>query len=440
MTNPTLVLTARRNAVLAGVGSTADVLVRLQAPELPDGPLPERRPLHLALVIDRSGSMSGPPLAEARRCADFVVDGLRPDDQVAVISYDSEVATDWPLTPPADKPSIHRAIARIHERGMTNLHGGWLEGAGQLAPVTRSDVLSRVILLSDGQANEGLTDVDAIAAQCAELAEAGVTTSTYGLGHHFNEDLMVAMARSGQGNSYYGETAEDLMDPFREELALLEALCARRVDLKIETPLGIGVEILNGYALVEPGVWRLPDLAYAGEAWAVVRLTIEDGVATEGASMHLMKVSARWQDPEGQQGAVPDKSLELPAMPAAAYAAVAESSLVAKRVQELTMANLQDAARIAARRHDWANVDRVLHEAEEMAQGNPWLQETLETLRGIAAERDAVMLSKESLYSSQRMRTRLSMSVDEPGRTDLEMPEYLRRKRAQGRAAPREKR
>jgi hypothetical protein len=55
-----------------------------------------------------------------------------------------------------------------------------------------------------------------------------VTTSTYGLGRGFNEELMVAMARAGHGNSYYGQTAEDLMDPFREELELLNALCAWR--------------------------------------------------------------------------------------------------------------------------------------------------------------------------------------------------------------------
>lgn len=124
-------------------------------------------------------------------------------------------------------------------------------------------------------------------------------------------------------------------------------------------------------------------------------------------------------------------------MPAAAYAAVAEATLVAQRVQELTMANLQDAARAAARRHDWAAVERTLRRAEEMARDNPWLQETLETLRGIATERDAVMLSKEALYSSRRMRTRLAMSMDA---AEGPTPDYLRRKGVQGRAAPRDKR
>ena len=116
---------------------------------------------------------------------------------------------------------------------MTNLHGGWFQGAETLAPHTKDDVTSRVILLSDGCANHGLTDPDQIYAQCADLARAGVSTSTYGLGHGFNEELMIGMARHGQGSSYYGQTADDLMDPFREEFELLNALCARRLRLEI---------------------------------------------------------------------------------------------------------------------------------------------------------------------------------------------------------------
>ena len=104
------------------------------------------------------------------------------------------------------------------------------------------------------------------------------------------------------------------------------------------------------------------------------------------------------------------------------------------------MANLQDAARTAARRHDWAEVERTLRRAEEMARDNPWLQETLETLRDITAERDAVMLSKEALYSSRRMRTRLAAAMDVGADDGRIIPDYLRRKSAQGRAAPRDKR
>jgi Mg-chelatase subunit ChlD len=83
---PTLVVSPRRSALLAGHDNTLDVLVRVQASDPPTTTPPRRQPLHLSLVIDRSGSMSGQPLEEARRCAEFVLDGLRAADRIAVVA------------------------------------------------------------------------------------------------------------------------------------------------------------------------------------------------------------------------------------------------------------------------------------------------------------------------------------------------------------------
>ncbi len=74
------------------------------------------------------------------------------------------------------------------------LHDGWLLGAEEVARQKTPTSLNRVLLLSDGNANVGLQDVDAIKSQCAQLADNEVTTSTYGLDHQFNEHLMIGMA------------------------------------------------------------------------------------------------------------------------------------------------------------------------------------------------------------------------------------------------------
>ena len=198
-----------------------------------------RPPQSHALVIDRSGSMQGRPLAEARRCAEFVVCRLRPADAVSVVQFDNRVERLWPAVPLGDGDAVRGAIGRVHAGGNTNLHGGWLEGAESLADA-RGAGLKRVILLSDGCANEGLTDSAEIATQCAAWAAKGVTTSTYGLGDNFNEDLMVAMARTGGGNHYYGDTAEDLMEPFQQELDLLANLALRQVELSASVLDGPG--------------------------------------------------------------------------------------------------------------------------------------------------------------------------------------------------------
>jgi Ca-activated chloride channel family protein len=198
MTIPTLLLTPRRAALLAGHDNELDVLVRVQAPEAPAG-IPPRHALHLALVIDRSGSMAGEPLEHAKRCAEFMLDGLQDSDRLSVVAFDNQVATLAPAARLGDKTAVRRAIRAITSGGNTDLHRGWLQGAETLAPHTGTDVVSRVILLSDGNANSGLTDSKQISSQCAELARTGVTTSTYGLGRAFNEELMIDMARHGKG-------------------------------------------------------------------------------------------------------------------------------------------------------------------------------------------------------------------------------------------------
>lgn len=432
-----LVMTPARAAVLADARSTVDVLVRVQAPPRPEKDRPARGPVHVALVVDRSGSMSGKPLAEAKRCARMVVDGLNPGDKATIVIYDDQVECLTGLLGMDQRETLRRAIDSIHEGGCTNLHGGWLAGAETLAPHTGAGILSRVILLSDGCANSGITDVGTITDQVAQLANAGVTTSTYGLGHHFNEELMTAMADAGRGNAYYGQSADDLADPFQEELALMDALCARDVELLVDTTHGVSVEVLNGYRRGARGGWRLPDVAYEGEAWAVLQLTVDAGTATAGEVRDLATIRAAWRDLDGVERETSPESLALPAMPAAAYAAVAEDPLVRRRVDELVVAGMQQRARERARRGDWNAVNLALAQARQMSADNPWVQSSVAELEVLASRRDDVMFAKEAMYSSRRVCSRLASVTEsrEPG--DMEVPDYLRRKSAQGKAEPR---
>jgi Ca-activated chloride channel homolog len=438
MNNPTLLLTPRRTALLAGHDNTVDVLVRVQAPELPAAPMPARQPLHLALVIDRSGSMSGQPLHEARRCAEFVIDGLIAGDSASLVVYDDHVHTLAALTQASDREALRRAVRGIASGGSTDLHAGWLQGAETLAQHTSARIVSRVILLSDGCANHGLTDTAAIAAQCTALAEAGVTTSTYGLGRNFNEELMIAMARAGGGNGYFGQTADDLMDPFREELALLNTLCARRLELGLKARDGVRLEMLNEYADAGESTWRLPDLAYEGEAWALVRLHVaRDKVAElqQHGAAALLTANVRYVDLAGQPCTSETQTLSLPALEAAAFNAIAEDVLVKRRVDELEAAGIQRQARTAAQQGDWPTVERLLRKVDVLGDKNEWVRGILAELRNLARQRDHETFSKESLYGAHRMSTRLT-ALHEPDAPQAEVAAFLRRKTAQGKGEP----
>jgi Ca-activated chloride channel family protein len=435
MTNPTLLITPRRPALLSGVDNTIDVLVRLQAPVAPS--TSERSPLNLAIVLDRSGSMQGQPVEEAKRCAGMIVDRLGTRDRAALVIYDHDVEVLVPATPMSDKAAFRAAIASIHSRGWTNLHGGWLKGAELMAAAAQPNAITRILLLSDGQANKGVTDVGIIAQQCAELSGVGVTTSTYGLGRNFNEELMIRMANAGHGNSYYGETAEDLMDPFAEEFDLFAALCAKQVHLHADFPEPVSSSVLNKFSRNRDGDHRLPDLAYEGESWAVIRLTVPGtrAGAGDGALLDLGSVAISYQDLDGSFHKLAPVVISLPSLVPAAFGAVAEHPLVTQRVRELEAANIQDRAQSAARNADWPEVRRLLHEARANAKDNEWLGKVVDKLEMLAHAADEAMFSKEAMYSSMKMRSRLA-AAEESLDIDDASASYLRRKPEQGKARP----
>jgi len=153
-------LASARPGLIAGRENVVDVLVRVQAPDAPKTGLPERPPLNLALVIDRVGSMSGEPLHEAKRCATLMIESLKASDRASVVAYDDTVQVFAESQPVKSKEKFKAAIAHIHDGGSTNLHGGWLKGAEQAAKHLDPAVISRVLLLSDGNANVGLTNLE----------------------------------------------------------------------------------------------------------------------------------------------------------------------------------------------------------------------------------------------------------------------------------------
>lgn len=437
MTAVKLSLTPLRSGILSTHNSVIPVLVRVQAPMQP-GEMPRRQPLNLSLVLDRSGSMGGAPMHEARRCADFIINNLLPTDRASVVVYDNEVDVLVPNQPVSDRSVFHAAIAGVYARGATALYDGWRLGADQTLFGHQDATRSSVMLISDGQANQGMTGTASIAARCAQVFEAGVTTSTYGLGHHFNEELMVEMGRAGGGNAYYGESAEDLMDPVREELELLNATCATGLRLNLETPDGVGLKVLNNYTPAGESSWRLPDLAHGGEAWALVELSVSGDLEAPlgGREIEILRATLDLEYREDGAATVGPEVLRLPFLPAGAFAALAEDELVRRRQQEVRAAELQDAARTAARRQDWQQVDALLAQAKDESRDNPWLAGVLESLGRYARKRQTEQFSKEAMFSAGKLRSRLA-DVDEMQHAFLASaesvkPAFIRRKLEQG--------
>ena len=119
-----------------------------------------RPAFNLALVLDVSGSMSGDKLAYTKRAASYLLDQLRDGDQVALVTYDSNVQVPGEMQPFTRdlREDLHRRIEALRAGSMTNLSGGWLEGCRQVGLVQATGAVNRALLLSDGLANVGITD------------------------------------------------------------------------------------------------------------------------------------------------------------------------------------------------------------------------------------------------------------------------------------------
>jgi len=206
----------------------------------------ERVPINLAIVLDRSGSMSGAKLEKAKQAACMAVEQLSSKDRVAVIIYDNEAEVLVPSQPASNPDAIKAKISRIETGGGTGLYAGVKLGGEQLDENLKKMKVNRVLLLSDGLANEGPSTPRDLANLGKRLLADGITTSTIGLGDDYNEDLMVALAEAGGANYYYVKDTEKLPEIFLSELGELKSIVARNVKIVITCPEGVTpVEIIG---------------------------------------------------------------------------------------------------------------------------------------------------------------------------------------------------
>jgi Ca-activated chloride channel family protein len=173
------------------------LMLELTAPmEACDAP---RAAATVQVVLDRSGSMSGERLDAARHALAELAERLDPADRLGVVAFDDEVTVVVPAGPVLDKAALRAAVLAIPPGGTTNLSGGLLRGI-QEARRAAGPAGATLLLLSDGHANAGVTDADRLAGVAAAARAQGVTTSTVGIGLGYDEALMAAIARGGQGS------------------------------------------------------------------------------------------------------------------------------------------------------------------------------------------------------------------------------------------------
>ncbi|MDO9548038.1 MAG: VWA domain-containing protein, partial [Candidatus Marinimicrobia bacterium] len=230
---------------LNGSGESVFLQVDIYSKEVPRR---DRIPLNLALVIDRSGSMARErKLDYAKNSASFIVQNMSEDDIVSLITYESKVQLVVPAQNAKNKRKIIGLIDDITSGGSTNLSGGMLEGYSQVAKNLKTGQVNRVLLLSDGLANEGVTRADKLQEICYDKSTQGMSISTFGVGADYDEDLLLGLAELGVGNYYFIHSPEEIPTIFASEMSGLLAVAAQNVKIQIRTAPGVKVLNVAGY-------------------------------------------------------------------------------------------------------------------------------------------------------------------------------------------------
>ncbi len=385
----------------------------------------DRLPVDVAFVLDRSGSMSGDKLPLAKQAILSAVTRLSDRDRIALVVYDNEVDTLLPLMPATagTQQALHSVLAMVDARGSTNLSGGWLQGCGQLArPVgdeaagATAERIHRVILLTDGQANQGIVDPDELATHAQELRQRGITTTTLGVGVDFDGPFLSQRAEAGGGNFAFIEHPGQLAAFFAQELDELVSIAARNVSVAVSVPGGARLELLNPYpAETGAGTTHIAvgDLPEASEVELVARLSFPSAAA---GSAHDVSVRATWRDIDGTHHEVAVPVAPVVAAPAVEVSSAATDATVMEAAAIQGAAQLQREAARSAQRHDYAAVyaarqkigvllsaapmsDRVVSERADHVLFSPAEDEPM-------APADALRLAERGYASGRRRQPR----------------------------------
>ena len=203
-------------------------------------------PLNLAIVVDKSGSMKGERIGRAIDAGVGIVERMRDGDTITVVDFDtaSEVIVAPTLLTSGNRASVEAAIRGIRLGGDTCISCGLETAAAELraAPIAAGDHVTRIILLSDGETNHGVTDLPGLRAIAGRMRDRECSISTIGVDVDFDEKVMAALASESNGRHYFVANAAGLPAIFAQEFDSLVASVAQDAEVAIDLAPGVEVE------------------------------------------------------------------------------------------------------------------------------------------------------------------------------------------------------
>jgi len=227
----------------------------------------DRRPLNLVLCVDTSGSMGGSPMQRFKAVGNAIAGNLEDGDIVSIVKWsntDAVLLNSHTVDGP-DDPTLLAVIDGMAAGGATNLYAGLLEAYVLAMGNATSFRANRVVLISDGQVNAGIDELDLIAELAEDSEDEGIYLLGIGVGNGYDDTLMDDVTAAGKGAYVFvdtvGEAAGMFGDPDR--FVSLFEIAARDVELELTLPAGWYIEELHG-----PPDTPAPSVGAAQHLWA----------------------------------------------------------------------------------------------------------------------------------------------------------------------------
>jgi Ca-activated chloride channel family protein len=206
----------------------------------PDVPSDDRRPVNLTLSLDTSGSMSDEPIELVRDCCRAIAGSLRDGDVISIVEWSDSLSIPLDsreVTGPDDAVLLG-VCDDLSTSGSTDLHSGLVTAYALAEENFSQDRINRVILMSDGGANTGITDIELISAAAEDSEGEGIYMMGVGVGDpsSYNDELMDDVTDAGKGAYIFvdSEAEADLM--FGERFLTNIEVAARDVRVELDLP------------------------------------------------------------------------------------------------------------------------------------------------------------------------------------------------------------
>jgi len=357
---------------LVGSAATAYLELKFRAAEVPAAVAKDRPPLNLCLVIDRSGSMGGAgKLDYVKEAATYVVDNLGPQDRISVVAFDSDVKVVQENCKVENKHMLKSKIDELFAGTNTNLSAGLEEGYAQARKGKKKNFLNRVILLSDGLANEGVTDLEKLASMARDWQRKDVYTTAMGVGADYDDQLLTLIATGGAGNYYYIARPSDVPAVFGRELSGIVNVAASGIAVDLALEPGVRLAKVHGYQYRDLGAGHyevaVGDIA-SGQEYTVFA-ELELAAVNEEKTVALGTVAVRYDDQLAKKAvASPPTRLAMHFVPEAEVVAANEVTEVVNTAYVMDNAAAMDEAQRLIAGGKRAEAKVVLEKQKELSR------------------------------------------------------------------------